>query len=168
MDDALKQALMDAQGQVILGPRSGARNADFEFPSALPPDLTGSDLKVTRVESLRPDSPVGLAGGGLIQGYLEVIEGGGDEILSSVDGATVAVRVTDTVNYVAGWGDQIALKRLIKICAEKAGLAPMDLPQHLRVRETAGERFWFNYSTEPIVYEGRSIPAADFLFEQLT
>ncbi|MEP2471000.1 MAG: beta-galactosidase, partial [Paracoccaceae bacterium] len=160
--------LIDAEGQVILGPRSGARNVDFEIPSALAPDLTGSDLKVTRVESLRQDTPVRLAGGGVIQGYFEVIEGGGDEILSSVDGVPVAVRVTETVNYMAGWGDQVTLKRLIKTCAEKAGLVPMDLPQHLRVRETAGERFWFNYSTEPIVYEGRSIPAADFLFEQLS
>ncbi|MEP1536698.1 MAG: beta-galactosidase [Paracoccaceae bacterium] len=168
MDDPLKQALMDAPGQTILGPRSGARNLDFEIPSALPPDLTGSDLKVTHVESLRPDTPVKLAGGGMIQGYLEVIEGGTDDILSSADGVPVAVRVTDTVSYMAGWGDQIALKRVIKICAEKAGLTPLDLPQHLRVRETAGERFWFNYSAEPIVYEGRSIPATDFLFEQLT
>ncbi len=166
MTDGLKQALIDAPGQVIFGPRSGARDEDFVIPPQLPPALPGRDLKVVRVESLRPDMPVSVQGGGQIKGYLEAVEGGENALLETSNGDPIAVALSDTNTYMAGWGDQNTIKRLIVLHAQKVGIPTLDMPDGLRVRETKSERFWFNYSAEDIEFEGRKIPSADFLSER--
>ena len=64
MDEGLKTALAASDAEVVIGPRSAARDADFAIPLPLPPSLADLDVTVSRVESLRPDMPVAVGVGG--------------------------------------------------------------------------------------------------------
>jgi len=161
MPDDLKQAMNSANAEVILGPRSGARDADFNIPLPLPPAWPGCDVAVSRVQSLRPDTPIALDGGGAVTGYVEQIEGGGDVILRSVDGAPVAVRCGAHVSYMAGWGDDMAHMNLIELVASDLPLQRM--PEGLRRRDTRSEVFLFNYSSQSIDFDEEVIPSAGVL-----
>ncbi|MEL6617625.1 MAG: beta-galactosidase [Pseudomonadota bacterium] len=161
MEDGLKAALQGTQGQVIVGPRSGARDAECAIPMPLPPAWPGSDLIVARVASMRPDLPVALEGEGAVIGYMEQIEGGGDVLLRTAQGAPVAVRCAPHVTYMAGWGDDAAHMALIR------AVAP-DLPVHImpdgvRRRETGAELFWFNHNAHAVEAAGETLPPAGVL-----
>jgi beta-galactosidase len=160
LPDAVKAALTQSDAQVVLGPRTGARDEDFVMPHApLPPAISGLDVTVSRLETLRPDMPVALRGGGAITGYLEDIEGTGDVLLKTDAGAPVALR-NGNLTYMAGWGDAKGMDRLIARIGADAGLTVRKLPTGLRTRETATERFWFNHTTAPIEFDGLQLPPA--------
>ncbi|MEM6372153.1 MAG: beta-galactosidase [Pseudomonadota bacterium] len=161
MPDDLKRALAQAKGQVIVGPRSGARDAHFCIPTPLPPAWPGSDLAVSRVQSIRPDMPVEVHGGGQIAGYFEDVTGGGDILMRCTDGAPVAVRCDARVTYVAGWGDDTAHMRLIT--ALVPDLEVMTIPEGVRRRTTGTEEFWFNYTKEDVQIAGETLPPAGVL-----
>ena len=164
MPGGLKAALSHCDGKVILGPRTSARTAEMQMPVPLAPDFPGLDVTVSRVESLRPDMPLAVDGGGAVQLYREELEGEADVTLCLADGAPLAMRAGQ-VTYLGGWLDQEGLTRLLrKTCAE-AGIETLDLPEGLRLRDTGAERFWFNHTTETIRFEGRTIPAAGLLRE---
>ncbi|WP_299611539.1 beta-galactosidase [uncultured Tateyamaria sp.] len=161
MPDDLKGALQASEVEVIIGPRTAARDDGFNIPVPLPPAWPGSDLTVSRVQSMRPDLPVPLVGGGFVTGYLEQVEGGGDVLLTTDAGAPVAVRCGPNVTYVAGWGDDAAHMRVIEAVAPD--LAAERMPEGVRRRDTGTERFWFNYSNRTVQIEDRELPAAGVL-----
>lgn len=155
----LKQALAQSSAQVVHGPRSGARDAHFSIPNPLPPALPGLDVTVTRVESLRPDMPRPLAGGGAATGYLEELESSASAVLETQDGAAAAVQSGRQI-YVAGWLDAAGLDRLVALACAAAGLEVRQLPEGIRCRRTAGEEFWFNHTNrEADTPAGRLPPA---------
>ncbi|MFZ5961413.1 beta-galactosidase [Thalassococcus sp. BH17M4-6] len=160
--DDLKDVLNAAQGQLLIGPRTAARDADFALPVPLPPAWPGLDVTVSRLETLRPDMPVTLDGGGAVIRWLEELEGNANVVLLAKDGAPVAMS-TGRVTYMGGWGDAETLHRLLGDLCRRAGLATMNLPDGLRLRDTGAERFWFNYGAEPLEFEGISLPAAGVL-----
>ena len=104
---------------------------------------------MSRVESLRPDMPRALSGGGRIRSYVEDTEGTAPVILTTTDGAPVARR-SGRVTYMAGWGDAVALDRLVAGLAMRAGVAIEPMPDSVRVRDTGTERFWFNHGPDPV------------------
>ena len=162
----LKQALIAASAQVVLGPRTAARDADFRITVPLPPAWPGADLVVERVESLRPDCPMPLEGGGAFCRYSEDIAGADTVLLRRADGSPAVAQIPDGTVYVAGWGDATALARILRPLVEAQGILVRDLPEGVRVRESETERFWFNYNSEAWQYEGRDLPAADVLIER--
>lgn len=164
MPDGLKDALSHCEGKVILGPRAGARTAEMQMPVPLAPDFPGLDVTVSRVESLRPDMPLAVEGGGAVQLYREELEGSAEVTLRLGDGAPLAMRAGQ-VTYLGGWLDQEGLIRLMRDSCGEAGIATLDLPEGLRLRDTGTERFWFNHTAETIRFEGREIPAAGLLRE---
>lgn len=159
MDAGLKQALTSSNSHVVVGPRSAARDGDMNIPVPLPPAIDGLDVTVDRVESLRPDSSVSLGNAGAFTGYRELLEGSAEVVLRSADGEA-AVMSNGHVSYVAGWADVAGWRAILMPLLDKAGIKVMDLPDGLRVRDTAGERFWFNYSADPVSYDGRDFAAA--------
>uniref|UniRef100_UPI00262049FC beta-galactosidase trimerization domain-containing protein n=1 Tax=Aliiroseovarius sp. TaxID=1872442 RepID=UPI00262049FC len=164
VSDELKSALTNCDGRVVLGPRAAARTAEMQMPVPLAPSIPGLDVTVSRVESLRPDMPLDVEGGGAVQLYREELEGTADVTLRLADGAPLVMRA-GRVSYLGGWLDQDALLRLLrKTCAE-VGIATLDLPDGLRLRDTGTERFWFNHTPGDVVFEGRKIPAAGVLRE---
>lgn len=155
----LKSALNACNAQVLIGPRTAARDTDFTLPVPLPPDWPGLGVTVSRLESLRPDMPVTLAGGGAVTGWLEQLEGTAPAVLTSEDGAVVAQRAGH-VTYMGGWGDAAALHRLLSELCDLAGLETLDLPEGVRVRDTGTERFWFNHAPHPVDTVAGTLPVA--------
>ncbi|WP_415921160.1 beta-galactosidase [Tateyamaria sp. SN6-1] len=161
MPDDLKTALNTADGQVIIGPRTGARDADFNIPTPLPPAWPGSDLTVSRVQSMRPDMPITLARVGTIHSYFEQIESGGPVLMETTDGAPVAASCGARVTYMAAWGDDAAHMALIR--ALVPDLPVFVMPEGVRRRETGTEVFWFNYGAEAAQVEGQTLDPAGVL-----
>lgn len=166
MPDPLKVALTRAEAQVVLGPRSGARDVDMRIPLPLPPAIPGLDVTVARVESLRADMARPLKGGGAITGYCEELEGSAEVLERTKDGSAV-VCATGNLRYVGAWLDQTALKRVMAAACVDAGLQTLDLPDAVRVRDTGKERFWFNHDLHAANVEGRQLPPLSVLREIL-
>jgi beta-galactosidase len=162
MQDDLKYRLAASGAEVLLGPRSAARDADFAIPVPLPPAIAGLDVTVVRVETFRADLPRPLMGGGAVTGYLEEIEGTAETVLATADGQPVAMRA-GRVTYMAGWGDETGLDRLVAELCTRAGIARIDLPEGVRVRDTATERFWFNHRAEAVETPVGPLPPAGVL-----
>jgi len=166
LHEDLKAALQASEAQVVLGPRAGARTRDMAIPSALPPGLPGVDLRVARVESMRPDMPLPIVGGGAIVGYLDEIEGTGVIILETTTGQPVAQQF-GSLTYLAGWLDEAGFDRLIREITDRAGLAVRPMPEGVRIRDTSTERFWFNYSDKTVTTEAGDLPPAGVLRQPL-
>ena len=162
MPEALKAALSHAGAEVWLGPRSGARDAGFQIPVPLPPAMPGWDLKVTRVESLREDCPMPVEDGGAVLGYREEIEGAGEVVLSLEDGAPLALR-RGGMTYLAGWGDDALLDRVVRLICARCDLPCLELPDGLRCRDTGTERIWTNYAAHSLTCPDGEVPAAGVL-----
>lgn len=104
----LRDAMTRFEGELIMGPRTGSRTDDFHIPDGLPPGLDG--IKVTAIDTLRPDRPVRLPDGGVLQIWRERIET--DWIIIEACSDARPVRMTrGTQTYWAGWPDATALDR---------------------------------------------------------
>ena len=159
MPQDLKAALAAHRGQVLVGPRSAARDQDFKIEVPLPPALPGLDVTVDRLESLRPDSPVVFEGGGSFQLYREQLMGTAEVSLKTEDGLPVTMG-NGQMTYLAGWPDAEGWRRVLLPLCQSAGLAVADLPAGLRLRDSGSERFWFNYGAETASYGGKTYAPA--------
>ncbi|MEP4767310.1 MAG: beta-galactosidase [Roseibium sp.] len=166
MPQDLKAVLSEAGAEVVLGPRSAARNADMIIPVPLPPDMPGLDVTVSRVESVRPDMPMPLKGGGNFIGYREELEGSAEMILELENDQPAALR-SGTLTYVGGWGDEEALTRIYTNLCAKVGISVMTLTGGVRCHETGNMRIWTNYGAEAANTPAGPIEAAGVLFEKL-
>lgn len=167
MSDALKAALAAADAQVLIGPRSGARTGEMAIPLPLPPGIDGLDVTVAHIESLRPDMPVAMEGGGHLHHYREALEGGADVTERTADGAAV-VMSSGHQSYVGAWMDDVALRRVIGAACARAGVPTMDLPDGVRLRACGEERFWFNHTTQAVQIDGFTLPPCGVRRERLT
>lgn len=166
MDDDLKSALLNADADVMFGPRSGARTKEMQIPVPLPPSLDPLDVTVSFVETLRGDSPMELTAGGAFVGYREDIESTLVVEETLTDGRPALVREGSN-SYLAGWPDETAAARIFKRMCERNGMTTIELPEGLRVRDTEKERFWFNYTSHDVEFEGRSFAPASVLREPI-
>jgi beta-galactosidase len=158
MNDALKQALAASGAHVIYGPRSAARDGDMCIPTTpLPPNLPGFDLRVSRLETLRPGAEIPLEQGGQVTKYFEHVETTAQVIGKTQTGAPVVVHDDRTI-YVAGWLDQAGWCNVIGPVCAKAGIDTARLPMGVRVRDTATERFWFNHTRDEHVIGDLALP----------
>lgn len=148
--DGLVDRLGNFPGQVLIGPRTGSKTADFQIPASLPPgDLQRLlPIKVTRVESLRPGV---VEQGAQIDAkhWLEHVEA---ELTPSEKstGGLGTVWQNGHITYLAAATGQPGLKSVLKPLCEHAGLAPIDLPRDVRLRSNGKLRFAFNYGPEPV------------------
>lgn len=157
---ALLAALPTAGGPVIFGPRTNCKTADFAIPTnPLPPAIPGLDCTIALVESLPPDICEALAGGGTIRHWLEHLEGSANVVESTTTGRPVLMRGGNLV-YLGGWPDDDTYLRILRDLCHEAGIGTTDLPDGLRLRDTATLRFAINYGPEPAVWSGRTVPAA--------
>ncbi|MEL7301862.1 MAG: beta-galactosidase [Pseudomonadota bacterium] len=165
--DAARQSVLRASGAtLVLGPRTGLKTPELSIALPLGPGIEGLDARVTQVESLPPAQPISLPEGGAIWKWFEHLEGTAPAEELTADGQPVLVG-TGKCHYLGGWPDPDAMARIVRRLAEKAGLTPMALPEGLRVRDTDQHRFWINYGAEPVTFDGRTIGAADILWEKL-
>ena len=162
MPEDLKEALAHCEAQVLLGPRSAARDQNMVIPIPLPPDLKEFDISVARVETMRPSILIPLVGGGAVKGYFEHIEGRAEDVLKTSAGESVA-KNTDKLTYLAAWLDDDGFERLLKMICKKAKIDVMQMPYGVRRRQAGDKEFWFNYTAEDVNTVMGPIESANFL-----
>jgi beta-galactosidase len=153
------RALDGFGGRALIGPRSNAKADAMATPVPLPPNLPGMDLRITQVESLPPGMTEPLSGGGHVLHWREHLQGGAEVLETDAAGAPLIVRAGG-LDYLGGWPDAAALRRLIGAACAQQGIETEPLPEGLRLRDTATHRFAFNYGPDPVAWEGRSLPPA--------
>ncbi len=162
MPERLRQTMTQSDALWLLGPRTGARNADMRIPVPLPPDLPGWDLKVVHVESLRTDMALPLQSDGEMVSYREIVEGAFETVEALDDGSPAVIRSNNRI-YVCGWLDSVALRRVIRDAAIRMELDIIDLPEGVRLRNTGHESFWFNHTTKAKMVSGLTLPPISVL-----
>lgn len=167
MNAAQKSALVTSSAQVILGPRTAARDNDFTMPVPLPPHIPDMDVTVARVESLRADMPIAVSEGGNICGYREILESTEQHCLTTLNNEPVAVQKQNVI-YLGAWLDIEGWRSLISPLAAARGLEILNLPDGVRIRDTETERFWFNYDSVSHQLQGHDLPPASVLRLQRT
>ncbi len=159
LSDPLMGALATVGGQAIVGPRSNAKTPELTIPLPLPPAIPGFSATVSAVESLPPSEAIPVAGGGAVRHWVETVQTEETVVLATDIGEPVLIG-DGPVRYLAGWPDDALWDRMIQEAADEVGLDVEMLPEGLRVRDTAGYRFAFNYSAVSVVYRETHIPAA--------
>jgi beta-galactosidase len=160
LSERLSAALETVSGEVILGPRTNSKTRDFAIPTdPLPPAIQGLDCTVALVESLPPGQSEPLAKGGSITHWLEGLQGNAAVLEKTTGGAPVLMQSGKAL-YLGGWPDDDAFVRLMRDRCGTLGIPTVDLPDGLRLRDTATHRFAVNYAPEPLSVEGHEVPAA--------
>ena len=136
-------------GQIVIGPRSGSRDADFAIPDNLPPGPLQAifDARVSRVESLRPGlEHIGL--GRTIARWVEQLETAAEAEFVAEDG-TVACWRQGHVRYLAAWPETALVGAVLARAAREAALEIHQMPAGLRLRRAGARVHLFNYSASP-------------------
>ena len=144
----LVEAIRGFDGQMLIGPRSGSKTRDFSIPDGLPPALPRDmlDLSISRVETLRADTPVRMSCGGTLQFWREFIQAGAaTETILAADDGVPALMKQGNLHYLGGWPDLDLMRSILQRLAGSAGLATRDLPDGVRLRRHGGHVFAFNY-----------------------
>ncbi len=147
---ALTQSVKESGAVCIIGPRSGSKTDDFQIPPTLAPGNASAliDVKVSRVESLRPGH-VQMAGPYKVTRWLEHIDGPLVAKASTDDGHGIWFQ-NALCDYIACWPDPELLNTILAERCHALGIETMDLPQGLRVRRRGDVTFVINYEKEPI------------------
>jgi beta-galactosidase len=166
LSDNLRAAMAAYQGIALIGPRTDTKTTELSIPTPLGPHVPGLDVKVALAESLPPIAYVPLEGGGRFLSWFEHLEGTAPVTKRTAD-KKPAIMGDGPLRYLAGWPDDDTFHGIIRdICAE-AGLTALNLPDGLRIRDTATHRFVFNYAPEPQPWGGKTIPGAGVHWEAL-
>ncbi|RMA43650.1 beta-galactosidase [Rhodophyticola porphyridii] len=155
-------AIAVSGAQALFGPRFGSKTDAFAIPVPLPPAISGLDAVVARVETLRPDMPVPVTGGGAITLWREHLEGGAQVLDRDADGLPVLLRA-GSLHYLGGWPDPTYLARVLTRLAGAAGVLVRELPDDIRIRQSGPTLFIFNHGPDPVEFDGTRIPPAGFL-----
>ena len=155
--EAFMASLDPAAQLIMLGPRTGAKTADFAIPATLPPGPAIQkwlDFKVRRIDSLPEHSPVALAAsGGYVQCWREfIIAGEGIKVhATTADGE--AFHISDAkaqVHYITGWADADTYRDLYGALARQVGLTTVRLHPDVRLRDQGNVRFVFNHGPDAV------------------
>ena len=157
MSDDLKERLSKRDGPTVVGPRSGSSTENFGINRPLGPNLLNINVTTTRVETLRPDMPIPLEGGGCVKGWSEALETSDTPFRIMANGDLAAVSAGN-ITYLGGWFDDEALTKVFNEICLKAEIKVIQMPEGLRRRATSKEMFWFNYGAKNVEVEGRSFP----------
>lgn len=159
LPDSLTAQLATHPGAVLIGPRSNAKTRHLGIPIPLPPALPGAAIRVSAVESLPPGSTVPLPDGGSLVHWREDLDGAAEMVEADSHGRPVRMRA-GPVTYLGGWPDGAALDRILRgLCADQ-GITTHDLPEGLRLRETASHSFALNYAPVAVEWRGETLEPA--------
>ena len=158
-NDALTSAIENFEGQVVIGPRTGSKTADFHIPDELPPQIKAMEIKVTAVDSLRPTEAVALEHGGAFHIWREHIETSELITLKNKDGHA-AVITKNGMHYLCGWPDDDGLKLIFQRLLIETKLKTFDLPDGIRRHDMEGHIVFTNYGKSAAMVDGLELPAA--------
>ncbi len=143
--EGLARALEAFEGQIVIGPRSGSRTAEF----AIPPELAPGPLSriiggtISRSETLRPGLEHSGDGWSLTR-WLDHYEGDAEAELTADDG-TAACWKQAKVRICAGWTEGSLIRRVISLAAQDAGLPIAAMREGERRRTCQSAVFTFDY-----------------------
>ena len=152
VSSTLLAELQNSAAQVVLYPRAGSKVDTLSIAPGLPPGALRAliDLRVPRVESLRPGAECGVQLGReqhVCTRWRETLEPGpGVQVLARFADGTAALVRQGRTRYLAGWFSAELQRKVLEQAALDAGLAPVRLPPGLRIRRRGGLLFAFNYS----------------------
>ena len=167
LSDGLRSALATFQGVALVGPRTDTKTDELAIPAVMGPNLPGLDVTVALTESMPPQDGIALADGGQFLHWFEHLEGAAEVLHETVAGQP-AIMGTGRLRYLAGWPDAPTFDRIIADVCKDAGVKTTDLPEGLRLRDTATHRFIFNYANHDLTWQGTKIPAAGVHWEPLS
>ncbi len=143
--EALVRSLETFEGQIVIGPRSGSRDADFAIPPELAPgslsDLVGGTVALS--ETLRP-GVLHKGEGFSITRWLDRLEGSAQAELTAEDGA-VACWKNDRVRYCAAWPEGELIDKIVASAAKDAQLPVRPVREGQRRRTCEHAVFDFDY-----------------------
>ena len=154
---ALLAKLNASTAEIVLGPRTGSKTANFQIPANLAPgvlaDLTG--ITVQRVAS----TPPGITHEILLDGQTLTATRWREELRLNAataeawfeDGG-VAISRHRLVRYVAAWLSPNSWYTLLRIAAVDAGVVVTDLPAALRVSRLGELTMVFNFGDESLTW----------------
>lgn len=176
---ALRDAVAGFEGQLLIGPRSGSKDANFAIPANLAPDLPRNliDLTVMRIDSSPVEAEVAAKGGGAVRHWRERVETRAEVVIEDEEDWPVLVR-QGRIHYLAASGDSALIQRIVDMLIEDARLTPLDLPAGVRCRVRDGHRIYVNYGAQPArlaravdeaayVLGGAELPAAGVTIAKL-
>jgi beta-galactosidase len=154
--DELVDALAKGAANIVLGPRAGSKTENFTIPDDLPPGNLRRliDIKIRRVESLRPGTEIKAAGsnnGSAFSKWREFIVAG-DGVTTgptSEDGHAMTFSQGRTT-YVGGWANPAMLDQIVSDAISAAGVAHAELHRDIRIRDNGPWRYILNYGPEAV------------------
>ncbi|MCY1666795.1 beta-galactosidase [Rhizobium sp. SL86] len=152
LTEAALKAFAETDALILFGPRTGSKDENFAIPQSLPPGPRLQHLMpltVAEVESMRPGLSASVSGAvcGTVTRWRDYIETDLDILSRFADGEPALV-AAGRLHYLAGWPEADLLNTLARYLLEKADLAILDLPDHIRLRRRGPLTFAFNYGPE--------------------
>ena len=166
LSEPLRAAINAQNTLTLIGPRTDVKTAELSIPTPMGPIIDGLDATVVLTESIPPTDSIPLSGGGTFRHWFEHIEGSAKAFETTTAGQP-AIIGTQTIRYLAGWPDDATFKRIASELCHEQGIQTHDLPDGLRIREDETHRFVFNYSPEPLDWNGKTLPPAGVHWEPL-
>jgi beta-galactosidase len=151
---SLMQSLTRFNGQVLVGPRTGSKTANFQIPAELPPGPLQEvmPIKIVRVESL-PDFVslplVWKSAQYQCNLWLEHVRTDLVPFIRLADGHGVGYR-NGNITYLATLPEQSLLDKIVEDLLNAEGFKLSEIPPGVRVRTRGKHRFFFNYNPEPV------------------
>jgi beta-galactosidase len=159
-NEALRTAIANFDGHLLIGPRTGSKTGDFTIPANLAPDLPQNmlDAKVARVDSIDPIYEVPVKGGGAVKHWRERLDTRAQVEMEDEENFPVLVS-QGKLFYLAASGDKALMQRVVDRMIDEANMenVVLSLPAGVRCRQRDGFRIYFNYASSVATL----VPAAD-------
>lgn len=164
VDQTLLNQLKQASQMLLMGPRAGSRTADFHIDMDQPHLF--AEVVQNRVESLRAGAGYRTESGA-VEHWFEHYDAPDELVVHRTDEGLPVLLARQGRLYLCGWPDAQYAQTVYGRLLAKLGIETTELPDGLRIRETATHRFWFNYDSRPVAYHGIEVPAAGVKIEPL-
>jgi len=116
LNKELLQGLSSYKGELLLGPRTHTKTADFHIHPESVTKLMQLPIAINKIETLRPTEKRHIEGIGTFQIWLEHLE---------VDGKSVPPIIQkDNITYLGGWPDEETLNSVLTKSLSRANLEP--------------------------------------------
>lgn len=149
ISDAALAAFETADGHILFGARSGSKTGNGAVPWELPPGRLQSliDVRVAEVSSLRPGVSLAVKGGGLagtVTRWRELLETDLAADLVYEDGSPAMI-TSGRTSYLGAWAEPELLRAIVRRALDRALVATVEIPDHVRLRKRGKLTFAFNY-----------------------
>ena len=150
--DSLANQIENFDGQLLIGPRTGAKTIDFQLPENLAPGplASATGVKITRVDALPASQKIQVSGDELSGNFTiwrELAMAQGTVLATGDDGYPALIKSNRT-SYLAGWPDAKLADNIIGKAMQNADIVTHEMPSYLRVRQRGNKLIFVNYGGE--------------------